>query len=319
MTQASGSSGRITIQPETSWAVQPATPAMIELSSTAYGESLRSSSEEIVSNAINPYGAVLATRRGQVTVEGSVPFELPVNNSDIVLYGVMGAFTQTDVTVNGNPKKQKVFKRGQLPSFVIEKGFTDIGQYFLYIGCKMNQLQLSVEPNGLVSGSFDVMGKQAETSTTPFDSTPTQYTHNPFIGIDGAVLEGGVGAQYTAFSFNITNGMTDPRVIGSAYAASLTKGSVEVTGSLTIMFEDMVMYNKWLSDAQTDIRLTFTIGDDSTEFYFPKVKFNGEADPVLDSKDGITQTFSWRGLLDLTEQSDVVITTINDFDLAAIV
>jgi hypothetical protein len=85
------------------------------------------------------------------------------------------------------------------------------------------------------------------------------------------------------------------------------------------MFEDMVMYNKWLSDAQTDIRLTFTIGDDSTEFYFPKVKFNGEADPVLDSKDGITQTFSWRGLLDLTEQSDVVITTINDFDLAAIV
>lgn len=319
MTQASGSSGRITIQPETTWGVFPATPAMIELSSSAYGESLKSSSEELQSNAINKYGAVLATRRGQITVDGSVPFELPVNNSDIVLYGVMGSYTQTDVVVNGNPKKQKVFKRGQLPSFLIEKGFTDIGQYFKYSGCKFNELQLSVEPNGLVTGSFGVMGKQATADSTSFHDTPTQYQHDPYAGIDGAVLEGGVGAKYTAFSFNITNGMTDPRVIGSPYAASLTKGKVECTGQLTIMFEDMITYNKWLADAQTDIRLTFTIGDDSTEFYFPKVKFNGEADPVLDSQDGITQTFSWRGLLDLTEESDVVITVINDFDLDAIV
>lgn len=318
MAQASGSAGRITIQAENQWGVAPTVPNTIELSSSAYGESLRSSSEEIVSNAINPYGAVLATRRGQVMVEGSVPFELPVNNSDIVLYGVMGSYVQTDVTVGGNPKKQKVYKRGSvLPSFLIEKGFTDINQYFRYLGCKINSLQLSVEPNGFVSGSFDVMGLQAETAQVSFDATPTQYVHNPYIGIDGEVLEGGVGAKYTAFNFNITNGITDPRIIGSAYAASLTKGSVECTGDLTIMFEDLVMYNKWLADAQTDIRLTFTIGDDSTEFYFPKVKFNGEADPVLDSKDGITQSFSWRALLDLTAQSDVIITTINDFDLDA--
>ena len=95
---------------------------------------------------------------------------------------------------------------------------------------------------------------------------------------DAVVLEGGVGAKYTAFNFTLTNGMTDPRVIGSPYAASLTKGKVEATGTLSIMFEDMVMYNKWLNDAQTDIRLTFIIGNDSTEFYFPKVKFNGEAE-----------------------------------------
>lgn len=318
MAQASGSAGRITIQPETTWGVAPITPNTIELSSSAYGESLRSSSEEIVSNAINKYGAVLATRRGQITVEGSVPFELPVNNSDIVLYGVMGSYVQEDVVIGLVTKKKKTFKRGStLPSFLIEKGFTDIGQYFKYLGCKFNGLQLAVEPNGLVSGSFDVMGLQAEVASVSFDDTPIQYNHNPYIGIDGEVLEGGVGAKYTAFNLNITNGITDPRIIGSAYAASLTKGSVECTGDLTIMFEDLVMYNKWLADAQTDIRLTFTIGDDSVEFYFPKVKFNGEADPVLDSKDGITQTFSWRALLDLTVQSDVVITLINDFDLDA--
>lgn len=320
MAQATGSASRITLQLEEAWGVLPTTPAMIEINAATYGESLTAESDELVSNAINPNRGILDARNGQLKVSGSVPFELPVQNAELIFYGLLGNYVQKDVTVAGQPKKQKVFKRGPtLPSFLIEKGFTDIGQYFQYLGCRINNLQITVEPNGLATGSFEVMGKEPQNSTTSFDNTPTKFVHKVFAGIDGVILEGAVGAQFTNFSFNITNGLYDSRVIGSRYSANIGPGTSEVTGDLSIMFEDVVMYNKWLNETQTDLKLTFTLGNDSVEFSFPKVKLNGEASPKIESQEGINITFNWRALVDVGgTNSDVVITVINDYDLTAV-
>lgn len=320
MAQATGSASRISLQLESTWGVLPSTPAMIEINAATYGESLTTESDELVSNAINPNRGILDSRNGQLKISGSVPFELPVQNAELIFFGLLGSYVQTDITVGGQPKKQKVFKRGPtLPSFLIEKGFTDINQYFRYLGCRINNLQLTVEPNGLATGSFEVMGKQPANSTTSFDATPTQYVHNVFAGIDGVILEGALGAQFTNFTFNITNGLYDSRVIGSRYSANIGAGKSEVTGELSIMFEDVVMYDKWLNEEQTDLKLTFTLGDNSVEFAFPKVKLNGEASPKIESQEGINITFKWRALVDVGgTNSDVVITVINDIDFDAI-
>lgn len=316
MTQATGSASRITMQVENTWGVLPTVPKMIEINASTYGESLVASSDELVSNVINPNRGVLDSRNGQLKISGSVPFELPVQNAEIIFYALMGKYTQTDEVVNTVTKKKKVFKRNKtLPSVMLEKGFTDINQYFQYLGCKVNNLQLTVTPDALVTGSFDVMGKEITNTTASFDNTPTVFEHSAFAGIDGIVLEGANGAQFTSFNFNITNGLYDARVIGSRKSANMGPGKSEATGELTIMFEDVVMYNKWLNETQTDLKLTFTLGNDSVEFFFPRVKLNGEASPKIESQEGITITLKWRGLVSPTELSDVVITVINDYDL----
>lgn len=318
MTQATGSAARLTMQVESEWGVLPTTPNAIEINAATYGDSLVASSSELVSNSINPNRGILDARNGQLTVSGGVPFELPIQNSELIFYALMGKYVQTDVTVGGVAKKKKVFKRNKtLPSVTIEKGFTDNNQYFQYLGCKVNNLQLTVTPDALVTGSFDVMGKDLTNTTTSYDPTPTVFQHSAFSGIDGIILEGATGAQFTAFNFNITNGLYDARVIGSRKSANIGAGKSEVTGELTIMFEDTVLYNKWLNEVQTDLKLTFNLGNDSVEFNFPKVKLNGEGSAKIESQEGVTITFKWRGLVDTDPSilSDVIITVINDYDL----
>lgn len=316
MTQATGSASSIAIQLEQTWGVLPLTPKLIEINASTYGESISVESDELVSNAINPNRGILDTRSGQVKVKGSVPFELPVKNSDLIIYGLLGDMVQTDVTISGTVKKKKVFKRAQtLPSFLIQKGFHDINQFFKYSGCKINNMQLTVEPTGLATGSFEIVGKDCNVSTTSFDATPTKYVHKVYSAIDSVILENGAGALFTNFNFNITNGLYDSRIIGSRHSANIGPGKSEVTGELSIMFENVDLYNKWLNETQTDLKITFTSGKDSIEFLFPKVKLNGEASPKIENQEGINISFKWRALVDVGGyNSDVVITIINDVD-----
>lgn len=318
MTQATGSASQILLIPEKEWSVLPAQDEVkpFLLGFSKYGESLASESSELVSDVITQERGTADARNGLVTVSGSLPFELSILSSEILFYYTLGAYTQ----VKFGDKFVKEFKRAKtLPSFSVEKGFTDIDQYFTLKGCKVNNMQISVEPDGLVSGSIDIVGRSSENSTSTFSTDYQEVVHSAFAGIDGAILEGGENAQYTAFSLTLANNAAGPNVIGSKYIASLNAGKAEATGELTVMFENVVMYNKWANETQTDIKLTFTRDDDYVEILFPKVKFNGNALPPIDSADGILQTLNYRGLLDLTKSSDVVVTISNDFDFDAFI
>lgn len=314
MTQASGSSSQILIQPESVWGEIPTTRKSQIFSNSLYGESLASQSSELVSQAINPNRGVSDTRNGQLTVSGSIPVELSVENSDLLFYLSLGAYTQTKV----GDKFVKVYKRNKtLPSFTIEKGFTDIDQYFQFLGCRSSTLQFAVEPDGLVTGSMEIMGKEEQHTTASIDQNATYIDHEAYAGIDNVILEGGKQAFYTAFNISITNGLYDSRAIGTRKSVNIGAGKGEVTGDLTIMFEDVTMYEKWLNEEQTNIKLTFQIGDNSVVIEFPRIKFNGSASPVIASAEGITQQLNFRGLVDKTEKSDVIITVTNDFDLTS--
>lgn len=320
MAQAVGSAAAIRIQLEKFWGVLPTTPNMTEINSAAYGESIGSTADELISNAINPNRGLLDVRNGQVRVQGGVPFELPVSNAEILFYALMGGYVQTNETVGGVAKKKKVFKRAAtLPSFMIEKAFTDNNDYFKILGCRADNLELTVDPEGIVSGSINIMGQSVSASKTPFDATPNVVTHKMYAGIDGVVLEGGSGAKFQNFTFTVSNGIYDSRIIGSKYSANLGAGDSRVSGELTIMFENLDLYNKWEDEEQSDIKITFSLGNDSTEFHFKRVKFGGDGLAKIATKEGIQLTFSFNALVDAVEKTDVTITVINDIDFNAIV
>ncbi len=307
MSQAVGGAAQIAYIEESVWGTTPATPQMKVLSAGTYGESLVAESGELVSNTISPISGTTDTRNGQLKISGSIPFELPVNGLGSIIKGVMGS-----VVTTGTGPYTHVFKRvATKPSFTIEKGFTDIGQYFIYKGCKFGSMSLSVAPDGLATGTIEVMGKNITTSSTPLDATPTTFTHKAYANLDASLLEGGVAAQLLNFSFNIANGLTDSRIVGSNESANIGSGKSEVTGEISVMFEDLTYFTKWLNETETSIKLTYTLGTESCEFNFPRVKFNGAGSPAIDSQEGIVLNLKFRALIDPTEGTDVVITLIN--------
>lgn len=320
MARASGSNARFLIQPEDTWGVKNTTPNALVLSNVTTGESLNASSEELVSNAISGHRGISDTRNGTISVTGSLPAELSVGNfsNDLFFYGVLGEYVQTPLTVNGVGKFQKVFKRAkELPSFTIEKGLTDVNQYFDFLGCKINSLQVQAEAQGsLINTTAELWGKSLENKQVPFDDTPIETVHSINSGIDAIqVLEAGSSACYSNVNFTIANGITQQYCLGSKFVTGLPVGKGELTGSVTLYFENNTIFLKWLDEVQTSLDIKIQYKNDSIRFYFPIVKFNGDGVVLVESQDGLTVTYNFRALIDLNTGTDVEVTIVNGNDL----
>ena len=307
MTQASGSAGQILIVKEVTFGVTPVTPVYKLLAQAGYGESLNSSAEEIISNVIDKARSVKATRNGLKSSDGSLPFEFGTEGADLVLEGLAGSKSGAGTGVS-----PYIYKRGStVPSFSIEKGFTDVAQYFTLKGMKINSLELNIEPGQIVSGTCTVLGKgDPSVATSSADASPDSVIHIPFTGIDAVVSIGGSAANVSAFTMNITNNLSVQNVLGSAYAYSVNAGRGEVTGTISLLFENSDYFDMWLAESEEEIECVLTIGAKVTTFTFAKCKFNGSGLPNIETPDGVIYTLNWRSIYDATAQSDFVISQV---------
>lgn len=78
MTQASGSNASISIWEETTYGVRPGTPTMFKIKSATDGVTLKNNVEKLTSKAISSTRGIAASRGGNMTVSGALPFELPL-------------------------------------------------------------------------------------------------------------------------------------------------------------------------------------------------------------------------------------------------
>lgn len=306
MTQAIGAQGRITFVPETTWGVTPGSPTMKFIKAATYGESLGGTIEELISNSINANRAIDAMRGGNVDVRGAIPVELPILGIGTLLKHTLG----TVVTTGAGPYTH-VIKRGVLPvGMTIEKGFLDIGQYFRFNGCKPNSLSLSIASQGLVTGTMEVIGKGFDAFGTSLGA-PAALVHAPYVQHEAVVLEGGGGANVLGMNLNLTNNLDPVRAIGSRYLVALTEGKGDVTGDISLMFENLTVFNKWLVETPTNLKVTFTSGTNSIAFDIPNVRYTGDAVPKMQSAQGVVVPLNFRGIYDATALSDLVITIVN--------
>lgn len=308
MTQAAGSAAQVLIVKESVFGVTPVTPSYKLLTNAAYGESANSEAAEIISQAISKNRSVQATRNGQKTSAGSFPFEFSTDGTELILEGLAGAKTGLGTSVS-----PYIFKRNAtLPSFSLEKGFTDVMQFFTLKGMVVNSLELNVTPGEIVSGTVSFIGKgDPSVDTTSADASPDSVVHVPFTGIDAQVFVDGSEVYSPSFTMNITNGATVQNVIGSAFAHSINAGRGECTGTISILFEDADLFNDWLAEAESDIELRLTIGAKITRFKFPKTKYNGSGLPNIETPEGVVYTLNWRGIYDSTALSDFVVEVEN--------
>lgn len=139
----------------------PANPQMKLFRHTSCGLVL--SRDSFLSEEKRQDRQITDVRTGTNQVGGSIGFEPSLENLDDFLEACLaGTWDDNGVLRCGTEER----------SFTIERGFTDVGEYTRYKGCFLNRLSLSIQPNAMVTGSFDVIGLDAENAKTPLAAAP---------------------------------------------------------------------------------------------------------------------------------------------------
>jgi hypothetical protein len=207
----------------------------------------------------------------------------------------------------------------------IEKGFTDIGQFLIYKGCRVNSMAISLVQEGFHEVTFGFIGKsEAIDTSTGISGVGTSYNKSGFTGYQCVVettmnpTTGNVDGSWHALSFvtagniNINNNIeTDGYVLGSSFRASAQYGKRSCSGDFTAFFEDAKLYNLYANGTECGVRFVFDngIGQKMT-FEFPVCKLSGNA-PEIANFQGLNMSLTFNARRDSVEGTDVKVTIIN--------
>ena len=144
-------------------------------------------------------------------------------------------------------------------SFFIEADFTDIAAVKYFTGMTVDQAQITIAADGVVTGSFSLTGKAGAVASATVASTvvASAGTNTPMTAAANVVnlMEGGAGlaTAVQSLDFNIANNLRAQRKVGQKPAFGAGAGGVDVTGRLNAYFEDIALYQKFLDHTETSL------------------------------------------------------------------
>jgi len=246
--------------------------------------------------------AIADVKYGNKKPSLTVPFEFSAESYDDLLESALFEAWETNVL------KQGV----KLQSFTIEEGHTDIGQYQVLTGAVVNSLSLSVRVNSIVTGSFALIGKNASAfSETSIDSTPDPAsTKTPFDSYTGSLKEGvNTIAVVTGIDLTLNNNIEQLFALYNDAPYDIAPGRAQVSGNVSLYFEDASLINKYIKDTATSLEFTLQDGaGNSYTFLIPRVKFSGYDKAI--SENQIVITLPFQGLYDSTEKTALKVTRV---------
>ncbi len=312
---ARGSEGRLIIGEETTWGT-PATSYQLVYFTR---ESLQGEIANIVDESITSRRAMESPRGGRITAGGTIDVNLSNKGAHgtLIKHALGSVATTQELDANGNPTGYYIHEitgADSLPiGLTIEKGFLDVGIYFLYTGCKVNSMTIECNNDGLVTASFDIMAKDEQGSNTTVSTAPVDNGHLAHVYWEGQIeIDGVVVGQISSYSITVDNRLSDEFFIGDRYRGLIVEGMRQVTGSLQAYFNDLNMYNKFRNEQALSLKLTISYdANNYIEIFTPNVKLTGRGSPVIDGAGVVYQNFDWQAFYDATLGTDVKITIKN--------
>ena len=264
----------------------------------------------------------LTLRVVRVPTTGSFVARIPAN---ITTTFTIGSGTFKKVTIAATVYIHTIKTGGALPSFFVEKGFTDIGQYFTYPGLKVGKASLSLTTEGVQKCTFDFTGTTETISTSSYDAVPNDLNKSSFSGqMIGVITESGstnvLTNKVNKFDISIDNAL-DTGVYcmgGQGARASLPEGVCKVTGTIETIFEHRLQYDKAVAGTKTD--LTFNIsngsgdgtsGNEKLTIFIPELIFKQET-PTVSGDKGIMVTLAFEAFYDVhVDKTALKLTLLN--------
>jgi len=301
MAFAQGSRSSLSFIAETAFGTTPSTPTFANLPFNTH--SLDLTKDRVEGNEIQADRMPRVDRHGNKQAGGSIEVDLRKGDFD-------GLFESAFL----NTYSTNVLKIGTTPKyFSFEDAANDIAQFRLFTGMAVSTLNVSIAPNQMVTGTFDLVGKtmtQAGTTASTGGAPTASSTNAPFDSYSGTITDGGSGlAIVTSLDFSLTNSFAPTFVIGSDSAQQLEFGRAIVEGTMTVYYEDETLINKFLNETESSLSVSVDdpTGASTYTFEFPRVKYNGAAVPVQNPASRLI-TIPFVSLYDTTEGTNLKLT-----------
>ena len=201
-------------------------------------------------------------------------------------------------------------------SFSVEEWYSDIAQSEVYSGIKVGTWNVSVPASGLVGTDFTLMGQGLkQTGTTQYFTSPAPAGTTPVLAaVNGAVLINGsaTNACVTDFSISVDKTLEPSQCIGSEIAEFVFEGSIRVTGSMSVYFEDGYLRDQFENENVISLVLALSSGSakdaEVITFVMPKVKLSSNS--RQDGELGITASMDFTAMLNDVATNGLPLTTI---------
>ncbi len=159
--------------------------------------------------------------------------------------------------------------------------------YFYYKGCQISQMSFNFETGSILTGAGELVGLQEDVTETPyggqtFVDTPAYDLMNSVSSVVSVDI-GGLPAdtKFSALDLTVTNNINAAKQIGVLGASGLASFTLDITGSISIYFENITAYNQFKNSQSFDI--AFTLQDVSGNILvisMPKAKFESLSTPI---------------------------------------
>jgi hypothetical protein len=308
MSQARGRKGQLVIDFESSFGVTPGTPNGIRLPMNS--SKIVSKQNMIESNTIRNNRNPIAPSLGNVDVSGTVVVPMDVTAIGYWLKAIFGP----PVTTGTGPYVH-TFKPGDTqPSLVMEQGFTDISVFELFNGCKVNKFSLTLGGGNELTASIDIIGAKEAIGSVSFDATPVDNDLKRFNDFQGTVKEGGAAiAILTQMVLDIQCNLDNSLYcIGSnGMRGDIPEGLLQVSGSITAMFQDSVLLNKAISGTESSLEMTFTNGADILKITMPELIYERNS-PGIEGPKGVLINLPFRAYYDNSVEQAAIIAVLTN-------
>jgi len=282
---------------ETTPGTTPSTPTLVEI--PIAGSPTIKVNKEFNKSARVGNRNINKQRHGARSSGGGIPIELAYGDFDALFESLMCSTWSTNVLKVGETLKY----------FTLEHRFPTISEFHPFTGVFANAFSLSATPNGMVTGSFDMLGLGGMTpasSTVADTSTPTAG-YEPFDGFSGTITEGGSSANLTALEINIANNGAIAHRLGLETGNHANIGQVDITGTSTVFFESETLLNKFLGETESALTIEFEgIDGGDLQFDFSTLKYSDAS--ITESDEGLLVQMPFSASYDTSDASSIVIT-----------
>jgi hypothetical protein len=248
-------------------------------------ESLNHKVEAVRSEALLGTRGIKSLAPGKLGAEGSLDVELYPETAGVLFYLALGKATliDPDAAPSSGDEYTQITPIGlseDLPSASIEVNHS--GQSFKYLGMKLNQLRFSGSVGAIPTVTADFIGKE-EQSGSLTQGLLTVPGDDPFYFKELKLYTDQFTTTtdlYSSIELTINNNLDsdDYRLDGTGKRKSLEPGTLEITGSLDIIFDSSVVSGEYTKFKNfTEAAIGIELAKDATNkltIYIPRLLFS---------------------------------------------
>lgn len=189
--------------------------------------------------------------------------------------------------------------------YTIEHDFSDIVQSEQFTDCMIGGCDIKLPASGMATVDFPILGLNMVSGTAAYFTSPTAASTGDILAaVNGAVYVAGVKvALITSLDISIKGNITAPGgVVGSDVDPDLFPGVIDVSGNISVLFQDATMRDYFVLETEVSIFAAFTTTSAANSPFMAVVMSNVKLGGASknDGETGLTMTMPFTA----TENTD---------------